>query len=727
MECENTSSPQFFEMSLSPMSSFSPTSAPSVMKPNPSGCVKFVVNVFKAGSGRCRDCGHEWFQHEGVIDKAIAEKFRVIWNSGDRRPSPVASGVPPLPLQSVNQVKTMKDLKEEKRRALLAKRTNKSGEDWFNGGGDSGRSSSRRSVDENGDSDEDEFKFYSRDEFLARESSRSSSVNGSGSSNAKPVKVVNLIEFDGNSLTPVSRPVESVVSVSVIKLEEMESLLKSLQNELGEKDRVISELEKGRQETSQAEDSLLRTKISHLESLLLEKDSAANTARAESSRLLDELDRVMLESNRKVRELEDLLVEQGKDEKFSKQAGQDRVNILEEQLAEYRLRTEEMGRTAGISQSRQTDLEKIVTEKDALLQEYSVSLANNGQELEQCRFRIGELETDNHNLNKKFIHSMQDQENVRNRIAELETLKNEKETEIRELSEREVKKIDEMKRVAESQSDEILKLRKEVEGAEGDRKKCAAELVGIRNQMESESARWVVESARLRSEIDSASQRLTDSVEQVRTERNNSIELQGRLMRAEETIENLNDRLKRSSDELNNSQRIGDDFEQIRDANEHYLDAIADVAIVLRTACDKYLTPHSSMANSRTHSVEDVGSGVEAIRVLESNVKSALRMIDNVYEKCRYLEKENTKLETSIYDLQLINQGLKEKMNKSFMQRLFEPVMACGLPGNSSPQSGGAQGHGSPIVRNYLRDHQREMSHLLPPDQVSMLDDPDVH
>ena len=783
-------------MSLSPMSSFSPTSAPQTMLRNPSGCQKFVVNVFKAGSGRCRDCGHEWFQHEGVIDKAIAEKFRSIWASGgERKPSPIASGVPPLPLQSLNQtpIKTMKDLKEEKKRALLAKRNNK-GEDWYNGGGDSARSSRSnvRSVDEN--DSEDEFRFYSKEEFLAKESARSG-LSGNVTNGGKPLKVVNLIDFENKDSTPTNKfgesprvslpiPPVSEVVVSSEQLRAMEELMRSLQSQLHEKENMVTQLmtkvqeqdlelsAKHRQEIAASDDSL-KLKISQLENLLHEKDTVASTAKAESSRLLDELDRVMLESNRKVRELEELVDKRVEEQELTqkKLEGKDReIEILH----------------ARIEQGQQTETTE-QKEQQARLSEYHDRIASMERELAENQSRIAELESTGQIMRDR-VESLVNQldgknteiENLKTELSirpvtdlseEVTKLQSEKaelfakiseierknfalENELSASSSRESKlqtdvefyhkKTDELKEVAASQDSEIVKLRKEIGESEVHASNLSLQLMERKQELENlrsetsnqtdvlrdefarESNRMNAECARLRSENEMMSVRVTENAEQLRIERNNSVEIQGRLLRAEETILELNEKLKQSSDELNNSMRMGSNFDQVRETNEQYLDAIADVAIVLRTACDKYLTPHSSMANSRVHSLEDIGVGPEAIRVLETNVKSVLRMIDNVYEKCRYLEKENTKLETNIYDLQLINQSLKEKMNKSFVQRLFEPMMSCGLPGSSSPASGGGQGN-SPIVRNYLVDSNREMSHLLPPGQVSMMDDPDVH
>jgi len=773
------------EMSLSPMSSFSPTSAPQGMLMNPSGCQKFVVNVFKAGSGRCRDCGHEWFQHEGVIDKAIAEKFRSIWANGERRPSPVAtSGVPPLPLQSLNQtpIKTMKDLKEEKKRALLAKRNirTNSGEDWFNGGGDSARSSRSniRSVDEN--DSEDEFKFYSKEEFLARESSRS---GGFDKVSGKPVKVVNLIDFENKEMTPPRvaersprlPPLGGEVVVNIDKLREMEDLMRSLQSQLNEKEVQLLQLQQQvreeepiepqvREEESRESVETFQAKICQLEKLLHEKDLVASTAKAESSRLLDELDRVMLESNRKVRELEELVEgraeEQEKTKKIledrdreidtlktrlvEKEKGQSagfdelarklmeneaRIASMEKEVVEKQRRVDELELINTQEKDRTKDLESVVAVRDRQIEELQTAIQSaDGVVCDE----VQKLQTENLELESRISQMNRELADTVSRESLLQ-----KEKEVYQ------KKSEELKEIAASQDSEILKLRREISEHEMNGKnmtKRIDELVGekenvkkeaqnqverLREQFAIESNKFGAESARLRSENEILSTRVSESAEQLRIERNNNIEVQGRLLRAEETITDLTEKLKQSSDELNNSMRFGNSMDQIREANEHYLDAIADVAIVLRTACDKYLTPHSSMANSRVHSVEDIGSGIEAIRVLESNVKSVLRMIDNVYEKCRYLEKENTKLETNVYDLQLINQGLKEKMNKSFMQRLFEPMLSCGLPGNSSPQSAGIGN--SPIVRNYIADSNREMSHLLPPGQVSMLDDPDVH
>ena len=120
------------------------------MRPNPVGCQRFVVNMFKAGSGKCRDCGHDWFLHEGAIDREILLKYQAL----SRSVSPTASIAP---------LKTARDLKEEKKKLLIqqakeARRGSRSNEDaWLHG--DQRRPGSMSDVSAGHSEDDDDFKF----------------------------------------------------------------------------------------------------------------------------------------------------------------------------------------------------------------------------------------------------------------------------------------------------------------------------------------------------------------------------------------------------------------------------------------------------------------------------------------------------------------------------------------------------------------------------------------
>jgi chromosome segregation ATPase len=166
-------------------------------------CGKFVVNMFKAGSGKCRDCGQEWHQHEGVIDRQVAEKFIQIWNHNQQK------------LLMANQLtqKTEEELRAEEKRAYIAsqKQLNagsgrSNSKDWLSGdqSGSEDHKSKHRSLSD--DSSEEDFKFYSKEEFLKANGGMSGLPTGASSTPiAKPVKVVNLLDFSETSF--VNKPV----------------------------------------------------------------------------------------------------------------------------------------------------------------------------------------------------------------------------------------------------------------------------------------------------------------------------------------------------------------------------------------------------------------------------------------------------------------------------------------------------------------------------------------
>ena len=233
---------------------------------------------------------------------------------------------------------------------------------------------------------------------------------------------------------------------------------------------------------------------------------------------------------------------------------------------------------------------------------------------------------------------------------------------------------------------------------------------------------------KLKSELEIVHSKLAESVNGLHAEREKAVSLQGQLLRSQSVVEELKDKLASATDMLSSSMRNGSNVDNLTAENEKYLQAINDVVIVIRTACDKYLTPASSAAGSRVNSMDDIGSGSEAVKALEANVKAVLRMIDNVYDKSRYLDKENQRLENKLYDVEVINHSLRDRLNRPVLQRLIEPIMVCRWPGRSQPDPaspGGLHGSPSPVHKRGVKDN-REMSHLLNPSQNNMREDFDL-
>lgn len=173
--------------------------------------------MFKAGSGKCRDCGHEWHQHEGVIDRQVADKFVQIWNHNQQKLAAAAATT------IANSHKTDEEIREEERRAYIAAQKKLNAGVAGTSGSQSGRNKDWLSADNSGDensnshrkkalsdeSSEEDFKYYSKDEFLAKQKSTTSlsglPTNASSTPVAKPVKVVNLIDFsDATHIRPAS-------------------------------------------------------------------------------------------------------------------------------------------------------------------------------------------------------------------------------------------------------------------------------------------------------------------------------------------------------------------------------------------------------------------------------------------------------------------------------------------------------------------------------------------
>ena len=391
------------------------------MTRNPAHCPKFVVNMFKAGSGKCRDCGHEWFQHDGVIDRQVAEKFQQIWAHNQMKAAQAATA----------PIKTMNDVKEDKKRALIAAaRHARSGsfssreEEWLYGGGSSGRHSQHNEIPtgptklydpfDDMESGSDEFKFYSKDEFMAKEQRglsnlptgatstplvRSGSASPFASSVGKnrPIKVVNLIDLTpdedschhqpenasvhsgsasgrhrhlSGSLSVSSRPPllpvgnrSPVISPHHVsdagasefgmkKIEEIEHQFQVMSKESMQKDTILAErngeIERLRVQLIEATE--LRAKLSRVENELLSKESEwtadrekmgamesrieklkskladqeelVESAKGESKKVLDELDRLMHENQDTVQVLKQQLVEaQQREQELLKQIG----------------------------------------------------------------------------------------------------------------------------------------------------------------------------------------------------------------------------------------------------------------------------------------------------------------------------------------------------------------------------------------------------------------------
>lgn len=493
----------FFSM----ISSESPI-LPVAMTTNPAHCPKFVVNMFKAGSGKCRDCGHEWFQHDGVIDRQVAEKFQQIWAHNQMKAAQ-ASAAP---------IKTMNDVKEEKKRALIAAaRQARSGsfssreEEWLYGGGSSGRHSQHNEIPagptklydpfDDMESGSDEFKFYSKDEFLAKEQRglsnlptgatstplvRSGSASPFASSVGKnrPIKVVNLIDLTpdedsshhqqenasvhsgsasgrhrqlSGSLSVSSRPPmlpignrspvisphhvtdAAAAEFGMKKIEEIEQQFQVMSKESMQKDTIIAErnAEIDRLRVQLIEATELRDKLSRVENELLSKESEwtadrekmgamesrieklksklaeqeelVESAKGESKKVLDELDRLMHENQDTVQVLKQQLVEaQQREQELLKQI--DGVKAA----AEANDFSEEVGRLTSVVAGLQGQLVQ-AQQAHSQIERLETELAAAKQEI----YRVKDLEDEKSSRESEIVDFKNQVESLTQQLAEV--------------------------------------------------------------------------------------------------------------------------------------------------------------------------------------------------------------------------------------------------------------------------------------------------------------------
>jgi chromosome segregation ATPase len=700
------------------------------MSQNPSNCGKFVVNVFKAGSGKCRDCGFEWHQHEGVIDRAIADKFRAIWS---HQASGHNSG-PPTALSS-------REAKDEKRRLLLQAARGNRGEsprdEWL-GGETPG---SGRSVRGGDLSDEDEFKFYSKEEFLAKEG-RTRTFSGSA---AKPVKVVNLLNYAADDNSPKESASMSTTAASSpatlpslplppsgIHLAQIEREFNALRNEIREKAEVIEKLERElkekdsveiwglqeklrnlneelqtQRETSEAEnlsetltqlsadhermmnekDSRIETLSGEIESLKLQLESSAslsveNTrlmgdlerAAADSTSMLDELDRVMKSSNETVYELQQKLV------------------AAETEVKETRLEHE---RQMEVMREGQRRLVEGMREEQSRMDEIRAQTEVQDFESEKFLREISRLKSE---LESTVSENRTMRESISTGNAFVDSIQAEKQ----QLIEQYGREKQDFETQLVSQNHQVGELQNQLEIQQQTIIENETRIASLQEELNNTSG----SSSRTQIELEFTKTKLEESIARLATERETVSSTKSLLARAESQNEELKSKLSKLMTELNSVAKQNHSVNHISEENHMYLQTINDVTYLLTSACAKYLTPLVS---------ENDGvavSGVHAIKALESSVRAVMRLVDNVTERSDLLDKENAKLEHHVYEIEIINESLRDRLNKPLLQRFFEPLVGCTWSQNNDTSPG-----------RFTVRQNKEMSHLLPPSQSHMHDD----
>ena len=389
---------------------------PPKMSHNPVHCPKFVVNMFKAGSGKCRDCGHEWYQHEGVIDRQVAEKFMQIWTHAQQKAIHAA----------LEPIKTMADMREEKKRALIAAAKLARGENSGRNRTSSNASSGggRLGPMSNDEAEEEEFKFYSKEEFLAKERSTNAS-NTPIAGNASPLiipakppaKVVNLINFSED-------PPQSSTS-PVVAGEEIQKQVLLLTNALREKDALIEKQRFDGEKVS----SELELQVEKLRSKVNEQDAVIASNKATSRELLDQIDVARKESEATVLELKNALENansialEREISHLNSQLEASRTAIRERDAAISRLEEARSGEIEGLKKSLESK-ESRISELIGQLETSRSSILDKENSIAELNRRISETETSLVGEGEKLKSNVQMQQSEISELAgQLETFR----------------------------------------------------------------------------------------------------------------------------------------------------------------------------------------------------------------------------------------------------------------------------------------------------------------
>jgi chromosome segregation ATPase len=390
--------------------SSAPVGGPPAFSRNPVNCPKFVVNMFKAGSGKCRDCGHEWHQHEGVIDRQVADKFVQIWHHNQQKQAAAAASMAAL------SHKTDEELREEERRAYIAsqKKLNASvtgsgsgNKDWLSGDHSAGEDSVTAKIKPkksilSDDSSEEDFKFYSKEEFMAKSTLSGLPTGASSTPIAKPVKVVNLLDFSeksqshatapsprlASSASPRTMPIGSssprIVSPRVNGIPPLGGSMTpgslSLPLTAMHLRQPPNTGQSPREDPNAAELEFARRRVAEMEAIV-EKN------KDESRKLLDQLDAAMKSNTDTVQSLQNEIALKNQ-----------RLSQLEGELSEVdqlKANLEEVTQQRVSNQQRITELETLLREsndKQGKLDELETQLAQERISVQQFASRVQELE-----------------------------------------------------------------------------------------------------------------------------------------------------------------------------------------------------------------------------------------------------------------------------------------------------------------------------------------------
>jgi len=164
----------------------------ATLVPNPDGCAEFVPNPFK--KEKCKNCGHPWSSHEGVISEAQLKNYQAAMKKAE------------------DDRKAKEEAEKAKERAskLAKKKANQAVEDeWFF---DGSKNDTAVHLEESDEDDDCGFRMWNAQDLASDPLEQKPRAEGN-----RQLKVVNLIDFGECDVAEESPRVEPSTSASSVK------------------------------------------------------------------------------------------------------------------------------------------------------------------------------------------------------------------------------------------------------------------------------------------------------------------------------------------------------------------------------------------------------------------------------------------------------------------------------------------------------------------------------